>query len=71
MAASHPIPVTRIEANLRKLKADGHVLKHFTPSVYKVEPTVEELEVIAKKGRVSTDKKPFDKFEKMEKYVTK
>jgi len=71
MAASKPIPVARMEANLRKLKAQGHVLKHFAPSLYNVEPTIEELEVIKKKGRISTDKKPFDKFEKMEKYVTK
>jgi len=45
LAASDAGSAAAYEANLRKLKADGHVLKHFTPSVYKVEPTVEELEV--------------------------
>lgn len=44
---------------------------YFTPSVYLMEPTNEELNVLKKKGRLSTDRKPFDKFEEMEEYVTK
>jgi hypothetical protein len=46
-------------------------LKHFTPSIYRAEPTGEELDVVGKRGRISTDRRPFDKFENLEKYVTR
>lgn len=71
LAASHPITTSRMETNLKKLKAQGHVLKHFSSSLFDVQPTLEEVEVMTQRGRLSTDKRPFDKFEKMKKYVTK
>lgn len=69
IASAKKISTSLMAKNLKKLRAQGHVLKHFTPSLFDVEPTLEEVEVMTRRGRISTDKKPFDKFEKMEKYV--
>jgi spermidine synthase len=71
LASMSPISVPRIEANMKKLGSAGHALKHFTPSLYAGRPTGEELSAVTKLGRVSTDKRPFDKFEKLQKYVTR
>jgi hypothetical protein len=71
MASSAPISIKLMEANIRKMKKRGVVFDYFTPSTYLVQPTNEELSILKKRGRISTDKKPFDKFEKMEEYVTK
>jgi len=71
MASAAPISLKLMESNIRKMKKKGIAFDCFTPSTYLVQPTNEELSVLKKRGRVSTDKKPFDKFEKMEEYVTK
>ncbi|HEV2354901.1 MAG TPA: fused MFS/spermidine synthase [Puia sp.] len=71
MASSSPISLKMMEANIKKLKKQGVSFDYFTPSTYLVEPTQEELKVLKTRGRLSTDKRPFDKFEKMEKYVTR
>jgi spermidine synthase len=71
LAGTGPISISRMKANLKRLKAGGQGLKHFTPSLYEAEPTIEEMEVVRKRGRISTDRRPFDKFEKLEKYVTR
>ena len=60
-----------MENNVKKLKKQRVTFDYFTPSMYRVEPTNEELQVLKTRGRISTDKKPFDKFETMEDYVTK
>ncbi|HJT24337.1 MAG TPA: fused MFS/spermidine synthase [bacterium] len=71
MASSSPISVKLMEGNIRKMKKQGINFDYFTPSTYLVQPTNEELKVLKTRGRISTDKKPFDKFQKMESYVTK
>jgi spermidine synthase len=71
IASMKPISLKLMQTNIRKMKKQGIAFDHFTSSLYLVEPTNEELKVLKTRGRVSTDKKPFDKFEKMEKYVTK
>ena len=71
MASPTPISLKLMERNVKKLKKVGITFKHFTPSSYLVQPTLEELDVLKKRGRLSTDGKPFDKFAKMEKYVTR
>jgi spermidine synthase len=71
LAAPKPISIDRMEKNLKRLASQGHALKHFTPALYKAAPTAEETDVIRSRGRVSTDRRPFDKFEKLEKYVTR
>jgi spermidine synthase len=71
MASSAPISLKLMEFNILKMKKRGIAFDYFTPSTYLVQPTNEELSVLKKRGKISTDKKPFDKFEKMEKYVTK
>jgi spermidine synthase len=71
MASASPISLKLMGENLRKMRRRGISFDYFTPSTYLVQPTREELEVLRKKGRVSTDRRPFDKFEKMEKYVTR
>ncbi len=71
MASSSPISLRVMEHNVRKMKQKGVTFDCFTPSTYRVEPTREELQVLKTRGRISTDKKPFDKFESMEDYVTK
>jgi spermidine synthase len=70
IASTAPISASRMAAAKKKMQAQGHALDHFTPSLYSGEPTGEELKVTSKLGRVSTDKKPFDKFERLQKYVT-
>jgi len=71
LAAPKPISVSLMQKNLKRLRAQGHKLDHFAPSLYLDRPTGEEVGVISKRGRVSTDRKPFDKFAKLEKYVTR
>jgi len=71
LAAPKPISIDRMEKNLKRLSARGHALKHFTPALYRATPTAEETDVIRIRGRMSTDKRPFDKFAKLEKYVTR
>lgn len=71
IASASPISVKLMESNIQKMKKRGVTFKQFTTSTYLVEATQEELEVLAKRGRLSTDRKPFDKFAKMEKYVTR
>jgi spermidine synthase len=71
MASSSPLSIKMMEANVRKMKGRGVRFDHFTPSTYAVQPTQEELTVLKKKGRLSTDRRPFDKFAQMEKYVTR
>lgn len=71
MASLKPINLKNMEAGKKAMERAGVKLDHFTPSLYKGEPTGEEQNVLAKHGRVSTDKKPFDKFEKLQAYVTK
>jgi spermidine synthase len=71
MASASPISIKQMETNIQKMKKKGIAFDYFTPSTYLVQPTNEELNVLKKKGHISTDKKPFDKFEKMEEYVTK
>lgn len=66
LASLRSIQVKRMEKGAKKLG-----LKHFSPSLYDGKPTGEELEVLKRYGRVSTDQRPFDKFAKMKKYVTK
>ncbi|MEK6645935.1 MAG: fused MFS/spermidine synthase [Candidatus Firestonebacteria bacterium] len=69
MASKDPISRERICKNLKALEKKGYILDKFTPSVYLVEPTPEEKSVVKNFGRISTDNKPFDKFEKFQKYV--
>ncbi len=71
MASSAPISLKMMEANIKKLGKRGIYFDYLTPSTYLVKPTNEELNVLKGRGRLSRDKKPFDKFEKMERYVTK
>jgi len=71
IASSSPISLRLMEANIRKMKKQGISFDYFTPSTYLVQPTNEELKVLKTQGRISTDKKPYDKFEKMENYVTR
>jgi hypothetical protein len=71
IASPWPLSPKVMQANIAKMKRQGVTFDYFTPSTYLVEPTNEELNGLRRKGRISTDKKPFDKFAKMEKYVTR
>lgn len=66
MASLKPISVKRMAQGQKRMK-----LGHFSPSLYTGQPTGEELDVLKKNGRVSTDARPFDKFAKMKGYVTR
>ncbi len=70
MAGQSPFSLPRLEKNLKAMRRAGHALESFTPSVYRLQPTPEEEKVLATRGRVSTDRNPFDKFARLEKYVT-
>ncbi len=71
LASLEPISVARMRAGVQKQARAGKPLTHFTPSLYEGQPTPEEQGVIRKLGRVSTDARPFDKFAKLQKYVTR
>jgi spermidine synthase len=71
IAALRSISLKRLSANIEKMRKKGIAFDYFSPSLYLVEPTNEELRVLKTRGRISTDRKPFDKFAKMEKYVTR
>lgn len=69
IASKKPISYNRICKNLKSLNRKGYILDQFTPTSYLVKETPEEIKIIKEFGRVSTDKTPFDKFEKLKKYV--
>jgi spermidine synthase len=70
LASGTPIDLKRMEKNLKAMQKKRR-LDHLTPSLYDGEPTGEELRVLAGHGRVSTDRAPYDKFERLSKKVTK
>ncbi|MFH1825480.1 MAG: spermidine synthase [Candidatus Firestonebacteria bacterium] len=69
IASKKPISYNRIYKNLKSLNHKGYILDQFTPTSYLIKATPEEIKIIEKFGRVSTDKNPFDKFKKLKKYV--
>ncbi len=71
MASASPLAVARLNQNTQEFAKSGNVLHQFSPSTYLVEPTPEEQDIIKHFGRISTDAKPFDKFEKLAKKVTR
>ncbi|HTB23179.1 MAG TPA: fused MFS/spermidine synthase [bacterium] len=71
LASASPIDLKRMEKNLAAMQKKRGQLDHLTPSLYNGKPTGEELKVLARHGRVSTDRAPYDKFEKLSKKVTK
>jgi spermidine synthase len=71
MASAAPLSYARLAKNTARFARQGHILNQFTPSTYRVEPTPEELGVLKHFGRISTDARPYDKFEKLEKKVTR
>jgi len=71
MASMQPLSYSRLSKNTKAFAGQGRVLNQFTPTSYLVEPTPEEAQIITRQGRISTDSKPFDKFEKLEKKVTR
>ncbi len=71
MASAAPLSVARLKQNTQKFARVGQILSQFSPSTYLVEPTPEELMIAQTHGRISTDKNPFDKFEKLHKKVTR
>jgi spermidine synthase len=71
LASGKPVDLKRMEENTRRFSRQGIVLEQFTPSSYWVEPTPEEARILKRSGRVATDAWPFDKFEKMQRKVTR
>jgi spermidine synthase len=71
LASHHKLSLPAIRSRFHKLQKQGIRLDQFTPSSYLLEPTGQEKMVLKKYGRVSMDKRPFDKFEKFKKYVTR
>lgn len=70
LASLKPISLRRMERNLQRMRRKGADFSALEPSLYAVRPTLEEQDVLRRFGRVSTDKRPFDKFAKMKRYVT-
>jgi len=71
MASKQPINIKRLDSRHKALERSGKALAHFTASSYLLEATKEERDILKSRGRISTDAKPFDKFEKLPKYVTR
>jgi len=64
LASLQPIAYSRLLENTRRFtrRGRGHRLDQFTPTSYLVEPTPEERCILKHQGRISTDARPFDKF---------
>jgi spermidine synthase len=71
LASRAPLSYSRLNNNVKQFQKRGHTLEQFTPTTYLMEATPEENRVIKKYGKISTDAKPFDKFAKMDKKVTR
>ncbi|MEI7905596.1 MAG: hypothetical protein WCI43_09335, partial [Candidatus Firestonebacteria bacterium] len=69
MASKKTLSASRIAKNTEIMKKKGYIFEQFTPTSYLLKPTPEEELIYKNYGKVSTDKKPFDKFAKLEKYV--
>src|SRR5580693_6757537 len=69
MASSAPISLKLMESNIKRLRKWGVGFDYVAAPTYLVQPTDEELNILKRRGRLSIDKRAFDKFEKMEKYV--
>lgn len=70
IASAEKLSYARLQENTRRLGRQGRILEQFSPSTYLVEPTPEESRIVKTFGGVSTDRKPFDKFERLDKKVT-
>lgn len=71
LASPRPLSQARLAGNTSRLAKQKIVFDQFSPSSYLTEPTPEELRILKTRGRISTDAKPFDKFETLEKKVTR
>ncbi len=71
MASRRALNYDRLVKNTRRLARRNLVLDQFTPTTYLLEPTPEEAVILKRRGRISTDRRPFDKFENMNKKVTR
>lgn len=71
LASPKPISLKRLAARTKAFAAKGFVLDQFTPSSFTMEMTPEEARILKQHGRIATDAKPFDKFEKMQEKVTR
>lgn len=64
------IDLELLESNFKAARDTGMALDAFDPSSYRVKPTRQENDVIRRYARVSTNQKPFDKFEVAPAYIT-
>lgn len=71
IVSNQPLSYNRLARRTKAFAKQGHILDQFTPTTYLAEPTPEELMIIKKYGRISTDSRPYDKFQKFDKKVTK
>jgi hypothetical protein len=69
LASPHPLDLEHLARRVEQFAKRGIHFEQFSPSLYHQKPTPEVQTVIAKKGRISTDESPFDKFAKLEKKV--
>ena len=65
-----PIDYSRIEKNFKAAVSQGIQLDYFEPSTYLARETARERAVTQQYNRVSTDARPYDKFERAETYIT-
>ncbi len=71
MVSLQKFSYARLCAHTDLLRKAGHSLTQFTPTSYLLEPTPEEQYILKTYGRISTDKRPFDKFEHLQAKVTR
>ena len=62
LAAVEPLDYGRLVRRTKRFLARGGSLDQFTPTTYLLEPTPRESRILATQGRISTDRRPFDKF---------
>jgi spermidine synthase len=70
IVSPYPIDWNLMEENFQSAVERGIQLDYFHPSTYLLQPTARERKVLEKFNRVSTNAKPFDKFEQAAGHIT-
>lgn len=70
IASPYRIDWALMEENFQSAVENGIQLDYFHPSTYLMQATARERAVAEKYNRVSTNAKPYDKFEQAESYIT-
>lgn len=71
LASCGPLSIAGLIKRTKTFELQHQPLDQFTPTSYLVEPTGEEKKILKKYNKVSSDRQPYDKFEKLTGKVTR